>query len=40
MYDFSDRIPVIHPDTFIAEGVRIIGRVTLATVVKEAACPK
>ena len=29
MSDFSDRVPVIHPDTFIAEGVRIIGRVTL-----------
>ena len=29
MHDFSDRIPDIHPDTFIAEGVRIIGRVRL-----------
>jgi carbonic anhydrase/acetyltransferase-like protein (isoleucine patch superfamily) len=29
MNDFSDRIPDIHPDTFIAEGVRILGRVTL-----------
>jgi carbonic anhydrase/acetyltransferase-like protein (isoleucine patch superfamily) len=29
MFDFSDRRPDIHPDTFIAEGVRIIGRVTL-----------
>jgi len=29
MYDFSDRRPDIHPETFIAEGARIIGRVTL-----------
>jgi carbonic anhydrase/acetyltransferase-like protein (isoleucine patch superfamily) len=29
MHDFSDRRPAIHPDTFIAEGARIIGRVTL-----------
>ncbi len=29
MHDFSDRRPDIHPDTFIAEGARIIGRVTL-----------
>ncbi|MDP2915459.1 MAG: gamma carbonic anhydrase family protein [Candidatus Aminicenantes bacterium] len=29
MYDFSQQRPEIHPDTFIAEGVRIIGRVVL-----------
>jgi carbonic anhydrase/acetyltransferase-like protein (isoleucine patch superfamily) len=29
MLDFSDRLPDIHTDTFIAEGARIIGRVTL-----------
>jgi carbonic anhydrase/acetyltransferase-like protein (isoleucine patch superfamily) len=30
MYDFSGRKPEIHPETFIAEGVRIVGRVVLA----------
>jgi len=25
MYDFSRQRPELHPDTFIAEGVRIIG---------------
>ncbi len=30
MYDFSGMKPEIHPETFIAEGVRIIGRVVLA----------
>jgi carbonic anhydrase/acetyltransferase-like protein (isoleucine patch superfamily) len=29
MYDFSRKRPEIHPDTFIAEGVRIVGRVVL-----------
>lgn len=29
MYDFSRKNPEIHPDTFIAEGVRMIGRVVL-----------
>jgi len=29
MYDFSGMKPEIHPETFIAEGARIIGRVTL-----------
>ena len=29
MYDFSQKRPEIHPDTFIAEGVRIVGRVVL-----------
>jgi carbonic anhydrase/acetyltransferase-like protein (isoleucine patch superfamily) len=29
MYDFSSKNPEIHPDTFIAEGVRIVGRVVL-----------
>ena len=29
MPDFSGQKPEIHPDTFIAEGVRIIGRVVL-----------
>ncbi len=30
MYDFSGMKPEIHPETFIAEGARIIGRVVLA----------
>ncbi len=30
MYDFSQRKPEIHPDAFVAEGVRIVGRVVLA----------
>jgi carbonic anhydrase/acetyltransferase-like protein (isoleucine patch superfamily) len=29
MLDFSGQTPDIHPDTFIADGVRIIGRVVL-----------
>jgi len=29
-FDFSNRKPEIHPDTFVAEGARIIGRVVLA----------
>jgi gamma-carbonic anhydrase len=29
MFDFSDRCPDIHPDTFVAEGARLIGRVIL-----------
>jgi carbonic anhydrase/acetyltransferase-like protein (isoleucine patch superfamily) len=29
MYDFSQRKPEIHPETFIADGVRIVGRVVL-----------
>lgn len=29
MYDFSEMKPEIHPETFIAEGVRIVGRVIL-----------
>jgi len=29
MYDFSQRRPEIHPDTFVADGVRILGRVVL-----------
>jgi carbonic anhydrase/acetyltransferase-like protein (isoleucine patch superfamily) len=29
MLDFSGQTPDIHPDTFIAEGVRIVGRVVL-----------
>jgi carbonic anhydrase/acetyltransferase-like protein (isoleucine patch superfamily) len=29
MYDFSARHPEIHPETFLAEGARLIGRVTL-----------
>jgi carbonic anhydrase/acetyltransferase-like protein (isoleucine patch superfamily) len=30
MYDFSGQKPDIHPDTFIAEGARLVGRVVLA----------
>ncbi len=29
-FDFSDRKPKIHPDTFVAEGARLIGKVVLA----------
>lgn len=29
-FDFSSRKPEIHPDTFIAEGARLVGRVVLA----------
>jgi len=29
-FDFSARKPEIHPDTFVAEGARILGRVVLA----------
>ena len=29
-FDFSNRLPEIHPETFIAEGARLIGRVILA----------
>jgi carbonic anhydrase/acetyltransferase-like protein (isoleucine patch superfamily) len=29
-FDFSNRLPEIHPETFIAEGARLIGRVVLA----------
>ena len=29
MYDFHDKRPEIHPDTFIAEGARLVGRVIL-----------
>jgi carbonic anhydrase/acetyltransferase-like protein (isoleucine patch superfamily) len=29
MYDFSEMKPEIHPETFIAEGARIVGRVIL-----------
>ncbi|MCX6566428.1 MAG: gamma carbonic anhydrase family protein [Candidatus Aminicenantes bacterium] len=29
-FDFSDRKPEIHPDTFVAEGARLIGKVVLA----------
>jgi carbonic anhydrase/acetyltransferase-like protein (isoleucine patch superfamily) len=29
VFDFSDRRPEIHPDTFVAEGARLIGRVVL-----------
>lgn len=28
-YDFSDKKPILDPDTFLAEGARIIGAVTL-----------
>ena len=30
MLDFSGRRPEIHPETFIADGVRLVGRVVLA----------
>jgi carbonic anhydrase/acetyltransferase-like protein (isoleucine patch superfamily) len=29
-FDFSNRLPEIHPEVFIAEGARLIGRVILA----------
>jgi len=29
MYDFSQKRPEIHPDTFVAEGARLIGHVVL-----------
>jgi len=29
-FDFSARKPEIHPDTFVAEGARLVGKVTLA----------
>ena len=29
-FDFSSRKPEIHPDTFVAEGARLIGKVVLA----------
>jgi len=29
MYNFSEMKPEIHPETFIAEGARIVGRVIL-----------
>jgi len=29
-FDFSDRKPEIHPDTFVADGARLVGKVVLA----------